>query len=76
MSVPIGVKGRIVAPTKPGHFVRVEDDQIGTGGFLIYEWWEGSNGPNSNGAYDSWVESEATLHQFFQEFGYVIQWQA
>jgi hypothetical protein len=76
MSVPVGVKGRIVDPTKPGHFVRVEDDRVNTGGFLVYEWWQGSNGPNADGAHDSWVESEAALYQYFQESGWVIQWQA
>jgi hypothetical protein len=76
MSIPVGVKGTIVASTMPGHFERVEDDRVNTGGFLVYEGWEGSNGPNADGAHDSWVESEAALCQFFQESRWVIQWHA
>jgi hypothetical protein len=50
------------------------DDRKATGGFLIYEWWTESNGPNHKGAFDSWVESEAALERFIVESGWVVQW--
>lgn len=55
--------------------VRVEDDAANTGGFLVYEWWAGSSGPNENHAFDSWVESTEDLARFMKESGWIIQWQ-
>ena len=48
-----GAIGAIQNSTKPGHMVRIDDDSANSGGFLILEWWEGSTGPNVNGAFES-----------------------
>ena len=66
--------GRVITSTKPGHSVFVRDDQANTGGFLVLEWWEGSDGPNASGAFDSWVESESALCQFFKESKWQVEW--
>lgn len=76
MTIPLNVEGRIVNAAREGHFVRVEDDRVNTGGFLIYEWWSGSDGPNDKGAFDSWVESKETLSRFFAESEWTVQWLA
>ena len=74
MSIPIGIEGRIENSEHPSHVVLVQNDIVNTGGFLVLESWAGSNGPNENGAFDSWVENIAALEQFFTESGWVIQW--
>jgi len=66
--------GAIQNSPKNGHMVRVEDDTENSGGFLIFEWWDGSTGPNVNGAFDSWADSEAAVFEFFQEAGWKIVW--
>lgn len=53
MKLFYSIAGRIINSSKPHHMVRVEDDAANTGGFLIYEWWAGSSGPNENHAFDS-----------------------
>jgi hypothetical protein len=74
MQVRVGTTGSVTNTDRRGHCVRVEDDRANTGGFLVYEWWEGSNGPNENAAFDSWVESQVELSRFFQEAGWLVQW--
>ena len=69
-----GAIGAIQNSTKPGHMVRVDDDSANSGGFLILEWWEGSTGPNGNGAFDSWVDNELAMSKFLQETGWCIVW--
>ena len=69
-----GAIGAIQNSTKPGHMVRVDDDSANSGGFLILEWWEGSTGPNGNGALDSWFDNELAMSKFLQETGWCIVW--
>lgn len=74
MAIPIEVIGTILNSRHAGHKVRVSDDSENTGGFLIFEWWQGSDGPNAANAFDSWVEKKADLEEFFLETGWVVQW--
>ena len=74
MKIPLGVEGEILASEKDGHLVVVRDDSANTGGFLIYERWAGSHGPNAGGAFDSWVENEAQLEAFFAEASWNVSW--
>jgi hypothetical protein len=74
MKLIYGVAGRITNSPKSSHRVRVEDDAANTGGFLVYEWWNGTNGPNAHHAFDSWVESMDDLTQFIEASGWIIQW--
>ena len=76
MKIKIGTPGDVLNSGKPGHTVRIQDDRDNTGGFLVLERWQGSAGPNPEGAFDSWVESEADLQRFFAEAGYEIAWPA
>jgi hypothetical protein len=74
MQVQIGTTGSVTNTDRQGRCVRVEDDRADTGGFLVYEWWVGANGPNENAAFDSWVQNEVELSQFFREAGWLVQW--
>jgi hypothetical protein len=74
MSIPIGISGRVTNSDRDEHFVRVEDDTSNTGGFLIFEQWRGSAGPNANGSFDSWVEDRQTLERLFKDAGWQVQW--
>ncbi len=74
MSIPLGVVGQITSAGKRGHYVRVEDDGPNSGGLLVFEWWEDSDGPNVNGAFDSWVENKLALESFFQQANWVVKW--
>lgn len=68
--------GTVTNSEHPNHRVRVVDDSKGTGGFLIFEWWDGSNGPNENRAFDSWVETREDLEAFFREGGWNVEWKS
>jgi len=69
-----GIDGRVLNSNHSVHVVRVEDDRRKSGGFFVYERWVGSTGPNSDGEYDSWVQDEASLKQFFAESGWSMNW--
>lgn len=74
MKIPLHIDGRVLNASHPDHFVRVVDDHGNTGGFLVYERWKGSDGPNEEGAFDSWVESEKALERFFTESKWLVEW--
>ncbi|MEM1255139.1 MAG: hypothetical protein AAGI69_22105 [Cyanobacteria bacterium P01_H01_bin.21] len=74
MKIPIGVPGHVTNSEQLDHFVQVDDDRDNTGGFLIFEWWEGSDGLGENGAFDSWVETREDLRAYFEEAGWQIVW--
>jgi hypothetical protein len=76
MNIPLSVSGRILNSQKDEHFVRVEDDAESTGGFLIFEHWKGSDGPNVDGGFDNWVADQDTLERFFLESGWKVVWPA
>jgi hypothetical protein len=76
MNVPIGIEGQIKNSERPAHRVLVQDDSENTGGFIVFEWWNGSNGPNHNAAFDSWVEDKVSLSAFFEESGWLVDWQS
>ena len=76
MQIPIGAIGTIINSGKAAHRVRVSDDADDTGGFLIYEWWDGSDGPNEHQGSDSWVETQDDLQRFFAGSGWQVDWPA
>ncbi|HET7833247.1 MAG TPA: hypothetical protein VFK88_09835 [Gallionella sp.] len=73
MTIPLGIQGKVINSHHAEHFVKVSHDEA-SGGFYIREWWRESNGPNQNGAFDSWVKSKEDLAQFFAESGWIMQW--
>jgi hypothetical protein len=74
MNIPLNTEGRISNTKYPGHHVLVKEDIGNTGGFLVFEWWENSDGPNENGAFDCWVEDLSSLKRFFDESAWVVIW--
>jgi hypothetical protein len=72
----IGRFGIITNSEHHNHRVRVVDDSVNTGGFLVYEWWDGSNGPNENHAIDNWVENLEGLESYFREWGVSVEWES
>jgi len=74
-NIPLGVRGKVLNGTHPNTMIRMDDDTKNTGGFLIYQWWDGSNGPNELGAFDDWVESRASLEQYFANTGWSVEWE-
>jgi hypothetical protein len=73
-SIPVGVTGEILDGEHRGMKVRVEDDSGNTGGYLIFQWWSGSQGPNADGAFDDWVENEEQLKAYFEESNWRLAW--
>jgi len=74
VEIPLGVTGAITNTAYQGHRVRIHSDEGNTGGYLIYVWWEASDGPNVNGAFDDWVETKEQLENYLQESGWNIAW--
>jgi len=70
MEIKIGIVGKIVAGDEAGSFVKVLDDTDKTGGFLILT----SSTPEMKDGFDSWVENESSLKQYFVESNWVIRW--
>ena len=75
MEIPIGIVGRVANSSQRNHFVRVAHDVDGTNGYLIFEWWDGSNGPNENQAFDGWVKDREDLVKYFEESNWEVVWQ-
>jgi hypothetical protein len=74
MSIPVNIEGKLRNSKYSDHRVIVRSDADATGGFLIYEWWTGSTGPNEHAAFDSWVEDETELEEYFAESGWQVDW--
>ena len=64
----IGKKGLITEGEHSGFFVRIEDDKANTGGYLILVF------KDENVGFDSWVETEKDLEQYFHEAEWKIEW--
>ena len=72
--IPIGVQGRVINAPQQGLTLLLENDSQNTGGFLIYQWWNGSQGPNEHGAFDDWVASLDGVEQFIANNGWSVDW--
>lgn len=70
MEIKIGTIGKIVAGNEVGSFVKVIHDAKSTGGFFILT----SSTPEMKDGFDSWVENESALEQYFIESRWVIHW--
>jgi hypothetical protein len=72
--IMLGIPGKVLNGAHPNMMIRVDDDAANTGGYLIFQWWDGSNGPNEHGAFDDWVESQAALERYFALTGWSVEW--
>jgi hypothetical protein len=55
-------------------YLAIIRDEESTGGYYIYTWKEGSNGPNKFNAFDDWVENFEALKSYLIESKYIISW--
>ena len=74
MKIQMAVVGRVINSDKENHLIRIENDAQNTGGFLIFEKWVGSDGPNTREWFDSWIKDEASIERFIAESGWEIEW--
>ncbi|GHU07590.1 hypothetical protein AGMMS50225_04760 [Betaproteobacteria bacterium] len=71
MEIEVGKIGKIVAGQEQGCYVKVIDDEVNTGGFLILT----ATAPDMLAGFDSWVEDRETLQRFFEEAEWLIEWE-
>ena len=70
MDIRLGEVGKIVSGQELGRYVKVIDDEVATGGFLILT----AAAPDMQDGFDSWVESKEMLQHFFEEAGWIVDW--
>jgi hypothetical protein len=74
MSIPVGREGRVLNGNHPEMKVRVEEDPQSTSGYLIFRWWQGSDGHGPNFSFEDRVESRTMLETYFAKTGWVVEW--
>ncbi len=74
MNLPLDTVGNVLNSDHAGHKIKILDDSESTGGYLIYEWWDNSNGPNQSHSFDSWVENLSAVESFLKEKAYIVVW--
>lgn len=70
--IRIGKTGVVLAGDNMGWQVRVDDDSLNTGGFLILTSRDFSD-PSAE-AFDDRVEDEMALQGYFKESGWLVKW--
>jgi len=76
MAIPIEVTGIIRSGEHAGRYVRVQDDSVNTGGYLILIWWSELKSKTGVAGYDDWVENEASLEQYWRHKKWLVEWSA
>ena len=72
MKILIGKTGLINEGDMKGWYVRIDDDDENTGGFLII--YNSSPDMLSGLGYDDWVENKSSLQDFFEAGSLKIDW--
>ena len=70
MEIRINHVGKIIAGDGAGRYVRVEDDSINTGGYLVIT----SALSDMKDCFDDWVQNLNALRQYFKESCWTIEW--
>lgn len=68
----IATPGRIVSGVDAGRYVQILDDWANSGGFLILT--HDGDGDRAAEGHDSWVESIVDVELYFDECGWVVEW--
>lgn len=71
--IEFGKIGQILKGRDAGQFIEVEFDEENTGGYYIYQ--SNVRDFSSIETYDAWVETRGDLDGFFEESGWVIDWE-
>jgi hypothetical protein len=69
-NIPTGRIGKILSGEECGLFIKVISDHDNTGGFLILT----GDDKDLKNCFDSWVENELHLEQYFLEAGWLVEW--
>ena len=69
-NIKVGIVGKIIKGDEEGSFIKVVDDKINTGGYLILT----SSNTSFNNSFDGWVENELELKNYFIESGWKVEW--
>ena len=64
--------GIIISGPSEGWYVKVEDDSLNTGGYLVLLFH--SLDPNDHVGFDDWVETNTELQAYFERSGWTIKW--
>jgi hypothetical protein len=70
MNIRIEVLGRIEHGLHAGGYVKIVDDTINTGGYLILVATERS----LSNSFDDWVEDQRSLEAYFKECDWRVEW--
>ncbi|MBL3558394.1 hypothetical protein JK643_18565 [Marinobacter sp. JB05H06] len=70
--IRVGKIGVVLAGENIGWQIRVEDDSVNTGGYLVLTSRDFTD-PHAE-AFDDWVEDEGALQEYFRESGWVVKW--
>jgi hypothetical protein len=70
MTIPVGIVGKVIAGNNAGRFVKVVDDESGSGGFLILK----CSDRELTIGFDDWVEDKDALVRYFREAKWLIEW--
>ena len=68
--IRIGVIGLVKNGEHAGSLIKVLDDSLNTGGFLILL---GIN-RDTKESFDNWVENGEQLEKYFNDSGWIIEW--
>jgi len=70
MDIKIGVVGQIMEGDDAGSYVKVVDDSVNTGGYLVLT----STASDMSDGFDNWVDDRTSLSRYFEESRSVVNW--
>jgi hypothetical protein len=62
--------GIIETGNEAGSYVKIIDDSVNTGGFIILT----GNSPDLHDGFDNWVEDMKSLQKYFHESRWRVKW--
>jgi hypothetical protein len=74
MEIKINKVGLILEGEEKGRYVKIVDDSLNTGGYLIYTYNSLDLKTQGYQCYDSWVETSQDIQNYFNESSWKILW--